>query len=270
MKGISHIGVARALDEAGIRPDAVVGTSIGSLVGALICAGLDWRQMAQIAGEIRKEQIIAINRRVMWLGGIRSRSVFRDEPFRAWLEEILPTRSWSELTLPLRVNATSLLTGKEIWFGTGLREDVDLVDAIYASCALPIFFPPAVLQGDVLVDGGISTTFGITHAVEWGATRVIGVDVGSDLLTIEEAALDHGLVAIHDRVLNLYFLREKAELLARYAEFPGVYVRPQIGHLDTFDFGSMGFFMEEGYRAASEAMDKAGWLAAPRSPTAGC
>jgi NTE family protein len=259
MKGLSHVGVIRALDEAGVRPDAVVGTSIGSLIGALFCAGFGWREMVEVAGQVKKEDIIRINRGAMWFGGIRSMSVFRDDPFRAWLERMLPTRDWSALKTPLRVNATSLLTGKEIWFGRGQRDDVDLLDAVYASCALPVYFPPATIGGDVLVDGGISNTFGITHALHWGARRVIGVDVGADVAPIDETALAQGIVAIYGRVLGLYFQKERGEMLTDYSDFPGVYIRPGIGHLGTFDFASIPFFMEEGYRAASEALAKAAW-----------
>jgi NTE family protein len=260
MKGLSHVGVIRALDEAGLRPDAVVGTSIGSLIGALFCAGFGWREMVEVAGQVRKEDIIRINRGAMWFGGIRSMSVFRDDPFRAWLERMLPTREWSALKTPLRVNATSLLTGEEIWFGPDRRSDVDLLDAVYASCALPVYFPPATLGNDVLVDGGISSTFGVAHALEWGARRVIGVDVGADVAPIEETSLEQGIVAIYGRVLGLYFQKERGEMLADYAEFPGIYIRPRIGHLGTFDFASIPFFVEEGYRAASEALANAGRL----------
>lgn len=254
MKGIAHIGAIKALEEAGIRPDAVIGTSIGGLVGTLIAGGLGWRELTEIARKLRKEDIVAVNRRSLWLGGVRAMSVFEDEQFIEWLERILPGHHFAELILPLRINATSLVTGKEVWFGSGHREDVGLVEAVYASCALPLYFPPAKLDGDVLVDGGILNMFPLSEAAAWGAKRVIGVDVGSDFVPPKEGYFEQGLVAIHDRVLNLNLQRQRQECLDRYGGLPGMYIRPQIGHLHTFDFDRTQFFMEEGYRAAREAL----------------
>jgi NTE family protein len=254
MKGIAHIGAIKALEEAGIRPDGVIGTSIGGLVATLIAGGLGWRELTEIARKLRKEDIVAVNRRALWLGGVRAMSVFEDGHFIEWLERILPARYFAELIIPLRINATSLITGEEVWFGSGYREDIDLVRAVYASCALPIYFPPARIDDDVLVDGGIINTFPLSEAAAWEAKRIIAVDVGSDFLPPKEGYFEQGLVAIHDRVLNLNIQKQRQECLDRYGDLPSIYIRPQIGHLHTFDFDRTQFFMEEGYRAAREAL----------------
>src|SRR5690606_4839321 len=109
MKGIAHVGAVKALEEAGIRPDAVIGTSIGGLVATLIAGGLGWRELMEIVRKLRKEDIVAINRRSLWLGGVRAMSVFESEQFVEWLERILPARHFEELILPVRMNATSLV-----------------------------------------------------------------------------------------------------------------------------------------------------------------
>lgn len=266
MKGIAHVGVVKALEEAGIRPDAIVGTSIGALVGALVAGGLGWRELAEVARKLRKEDIVAVNRRALWLGGVRAMSVFEGDPFLSWLERILPAHHFSELIIPLRVNATSLVTGREVWFGRGHREDVDLSRAVYASCALPVYFPPARIDGDVLVDGGVLNTFAVSEAVAWGAERVVGVDVGSELTHPADGFFDRGIIAIHDRVLNLNLQKQRKECLSTFGDRLALYIRPEIGHLETFDFDRNQFFMEEGYRAGVEAIAAAG-LARP-APTA--
>jgi NTE family protein len=254
MKGIAHVGVVKALEEAGIRPDAIIGTSIGALIATFLAGGLGWRELAEIARKLRKEDIVSINRRALWLGGVRAMSVYEDDTFRKWLDGILPARYFSELIIPLRINATSLVTGKEVWFGSGHRLDVDLATAVYASCALPVYFPPALIGEDVLVDGGVLNIFPLSEAVAWKAQRVIGVDVGSDFLPPPEGYLSQGLVAIHDRVLNLNLQSQRRICLERYGDYPGLYIRPQLGHLHAFDFDRTQFFMEEGYRAAREAL----------------
>ncbi len=260
MKGIAHIGVVKALEEASIRPDAIVGTSIGALVGTLIAGGLGWRELTEIARRLKKEDIVAINRRAMWLSGIRAMSVFEDTPFLECLDGILPVHHFSDLMMPLRINATSLVSGEEVWFGNGYRRDVGLVQAVYASCALPVYFPPLRLDGDTLVDGGVVNTFPLSEAVAWGAERVIGVDVGSDFMPPQEGFFEQGLVAIHDRVLNLSLRNQRQDCLARYSDLPGLYIRPEIGHLSTFDFDRTQFLMEEGYGAARDALIAAEWV----------
>jgi NTE family protein len=254
MKGIAHVGVVKALEEAGIRPDAIVGTSIGALVGALLAGGLGWRELSTITSKLRKDDIVSINRRAVWLGGVREASVFEGDRLRNWMDRILPAHDFSELIVPLRINATSLISGADVWFGHGKREDVPLVDAIYASCALPVYFPPAKIDGDVLVDGGVVDMFAIAEAMAWGAERVIGVDVGSDFLPPKEGYFEQGLIAIHDRVLNLNLQKQRAETLRVHGEGPLLYIRPKIGHLHAFDFDRTQFFLEEGYRAAREAI----------------
>jgi NTE family protein len=254
MKGIAHIGVVKALEESGIRPDAIIGTSIGAIVGALVAGGLGWRELAEVARKLRKEDVVCFNRRALWLGGIRAMSVFEDEPFIEWIEQILPAHYFSELMTPLRVNATSLVTGTEVWFGHGHRDDIDLVQALYASCALPVYFPPAKIGEDVLVDGGLLNVFPLSEAMAWGAERIIGVDVGSDFVPPKEGFFEQGLIAVHDRALNLALRQQRLDCLDRYKNYPGLYIRPQIGHLHTFEFDRTQFFMEEGYRAAREAL----------------
>jgi NTE family protein len=158
------------------------------------------------------------------------------------------------MIVPLRINATSLVSGREIWFGSGHEENVSLLEAVYASCALPVYFPPARIGDDVLVDGGVLNPLPLSEAAGLQPTKVIAVDVGADLMPPTEGHFEQGLIAIHDRVLNLNLQHRRKEALEEYADLPMVYIRPKIGHLQTFDFERTQFFMEEGYRAASEAL----------------
>ncbi len=260
MKGIAHIGAARALEGAAIRPDAIVGTSIGALIGTLLASGLGWRELMEVARRMKKEDIVSVNRRALWLGGVRAASVFDPDPFREWMERVLPVRDFRELMVPLRFNATSLVTGREVWFGSEREQKVPLVDAIYASCALPVYFPPMYIGDDVLVDGGVINPLPLSEAASFKPARVIAIDVGADLNPPEEGFFDQGLVAIHDRVLSLNLQHRRAEALEKFSDLPMVYVRPKIGHLHTFDFERSQFFMEEGYRATSEALEAAASL----------
>lgn len=254
MKGMAHIGAWKALEEAGVHPDAIIGTSIGALIGACLAGGMHWRELAEVARKLRKEDIISINRRAVWLGGVREPAVFEGDHYLEYLRETLPVQSFEELKIPLRFNTVSLVTGREVWFGAGMKQDTPLAEAVYASCALPIYFPPARIGADHLVDGGVLDVFPIRMALEWGAERIIGVDVGSDLMPPEEGYFDRGMIAIHDRVLGLNLQKQREECLADWDGPPLLYIRPKVGHLHAFDFERTQFFLEEGYLAARRAL----------------
>lgn len=255
MKGVAHIGVWKALEEAGIRVDAVIGTSIGALIGCSLAGGHGWRELAKVARALTKDDIVSINRRAVLFGGVREEAVFDGAHYRGWIERNLPLKNFRDARFPVRVNAVSLVSGEERWFGTGIDEETPPVDAIYGSCAIPIYFPPLKLNGDVLVDGGVLDVLPIRHAAEWATERIIAVDVGAEIVPPAEGYFERGMIAIHDRVLTLNLQQQRrnaAEL--GWKGPPLLVIRPRIGHLGGWDFDRTQFFLEEGYRAAREAL----------------
>jgi NTE family protein len=254
MKGIAHIGVWKALEEAGVHPDGIVGTSMGAVIGSCLAGGMSWRELAEVARELTKDDIVAVNRRAMWIAGLRQSAIFSGSHFREYLERTLPVQDFAKLKLPLQVNAVSLVTGEPVWFGSEMREEVPIPQAVYASCAIPIYFPPAHIGDDVLVDGGVLDVLPLRRATAWDAERIIGVDVGAELLPPEEGYFDRGMIAIHDRVLNLNLQQQRARYLEAWTGPELLYIRPKIGHLSGWDFERTQFLMEEGYRAAREAL----------------
>jgi NTE family protein len=257
MKGLAHIGVWKALEERGVVPDAIMGTSIGALIGACLAGGMGWRELAQLARALRKEHIVEINRRAVFMGGVREDAVFVGSHFQDYIRQNVPLADWADARMPFRVNAVSLVSGTEVWFGTDARTDVPVAEAVYASCALPIYFPPLHWEGDHFCDGGVLDVLPIRKAEAWGATRVVGVDVGADLLPPDADYFSRGMIAIHDRVLGLNLQVQRKACLDEYAGPPLTYIRPKIGHLSGWDFERTQFFLEEGYRAGLEALEAA-------------
>jgi NTE family protein len=254
LKGLAHVGAWQAFEEAGVRVEGIVGTSIGALVGALVAGGMRWRELVPLAFSLRKEQIVRINRRAVLINGIRQQALFQGEPLRRYIEDILPVHRWEDLEMPLQVNAVNLETGLTEWFGTGADTSVSMVDALYASAALPVFYPPARVGERVYVDGGAEHSFPLHRAAELGATGMLGVDVGSGKQSHPHRLLAEGMLAIHMRVFSIMSWRTRTEMVAQWREPPLLFVRPRLQGYQTFDFDNVQYFLEEGYRSARAAL----------------
>lgn len=264
IKGLTHVGAWRALQEAGITVDEVIGTSIGGLVGAMIAAGAGSETLTARALAVQRTDIVALNRWAVLLNGIRQPSVFHDVPFREYIARLLPVGTFAELPLPLAVNAVELGSGEMTWFGAGGRDDVPLAEAIYATCALPVFFPPAAIDDGLYVDGGVLDTLPLARAAERGATRIIAIDAGAEGAQESAAILSQGMVAIHQRVFQLMATQRKRRELADWSGPPVTMVRPRLEGYGTFDFDKTAYFLEEGYRATREVLEAEGYHFAER------
>ena len=197
---------------------------------------------------------LADTRRAVLFNGIRQPSVFRGDTLREYLAGLLPEGGWDAMSLPVLVNAVELATGRTEWFGPGARTDVSLLDAVYASAALPVLYPPAVLNGKAFVDGGTEHPLGLDRAAEAGATGIIGIDVGSGETGDVEEILRRGMVAVHQRIFSIMTFRRRRDLLAGWDGPPLLHVRPRLDGYETFDFENIEYFMEEGYRATRDVL----------------
>jgi NTE family protein len=254
LKGLSHVGAWQALEEAGVKFHGIIGTSIGALIGACVAGGMGWAELVPRAFGLKREDIVRINRRAVWMNGLRQESVFLGGPLREYIESILPVTEWKDLSLPLQVNAVNLESGQTEWFGMGANTDVSLVDAIYASAALPVFYPPAHINGGNYVDGGAEHPFPLHRAADLGASGIVGVDVGAGERSPVENVAEQGMLAIHQRVFAMMSWRKRADLVTHWTQPPLLFVRPHLEAYQTFDFDSTAYFLEEGYRATRAAL----------------
>lgn len=256
VKGLAHAGAWRAIEELGIPISEIIGTSIGSLVGACIAGGQTAAMLTERALSLQRQDIVSLNRWAFLLNGISEASVFRPDAFREYLEATLPVEHFSELGLPMSMNAVHLETGRMDWFGTDGRTDVTLADAVYASCALPLFYPPADIYGETYVDGGVRDALPIRRAADRGADLIIAIDVSAGEVKDSKDTVSKGLVAIHHRVMDIMVYTRKREVLLEWTGPELVYVRPRLDGYSTFDFERTEYFLEEGYRATLDVLGK--------------
>jgi NTE family protein len=254
VKGMAHAGAWRAIEEFGIAVQEIVGTSIGSLVGACIAGGQTAEHLYARARALKRQDIVTLNRWAFLLNGISESAVFRPDAFRDYLEETLPVERFEQLVMPLSINAVHLETGRIDWFGVDGRTDVTLAQAVYASCALPLFYPPAEIYGETYVDGGVRDALPIQRAADRGADLVLAVDVSAGEVKDSKDTVSKGLVAIHHRLMDIMTYSAKRDRLISWSGPELLYVRPRLDGFSTFDFERTEFFLEEGYRATHEAL----------------
>lgn len=169
-RGWAHIGVLKALDEAGIVPDVICGSSVGALIGASYASGkldefTDW-----VLGLDRRQVFRFMDFR--WGGGMIKGNRLLD-----FLHEHGVSCDASDRRLPFAAVATDLHTGAEVWLREGL-----LAEVVRASIALPGLFSPVQLQNRWLLDGGLVNPVPVTLARAMGADIVIAVDLNADIL----------------------------------------------------------------------------------------
>ncbi len=253
-KGFAHVGAWKAIQEAEIPVAGIIGTSTGAIIGAAFAGGRTLEEMEEHSRRFRRRDVMRINRRVVWVNGIRSPSMFRGDRLRHFIGGLLPTEHWHELAIPLIVNAVDLASGEMVWFGHGGDMDMSLVDSVHASASLPVLFPPAEVGGRMLVDGGALDMLPLGRAAEMGATRIIAIDVGAGPQADAQAVVDGGLVAVHQRVFSIMAGHKRRESVRNWTGVPLMYVQPDFVATDGFDFERRHFFIEEGYRATREAL----------------
>jgi NTE family protein len=251
MRGMAHVGVVKAMRRLGIAFDAVVGTSIGSLVGAMAAGGYSNERMEEIVFRLQKDDYFRLNFLKFLMKGVRASSVYRGDLFRDRLEEILPGLRIGEMEVPFFCNAVRLETGGLVFWGTPGNTDISLVDAVYSSCCLPGIFEPYQREGYHYMDGGIVDALPLRFARLLRPDLIIAVD-----LTVKATSKHPNY---KDRVLStLYRSFEIAEeviteqSLHMHADERTVLVQPKVGHLSRFDFENV----PEVVRLGEEAMTR--------------
>ena len=167
-RGFAHIGVIQVLEENGIKPDLVVGTSAGSLVAAFYASGKTGAQLQWLADTMDESQLTD------WTIPFMSRGMLRGEALGRYVNSQLNGAKIEDLKMPLGIVATDLQTGDSILFRRG-----DIATAVRASSAVPSVFEPVRIGNKDYVDGGLVSPVPVRSARQMGADIVIAVDISS-------------------------------------------------------------------------------------------
>ena len=253
MRGMAHVGVLRALRTLGLEFDAVVGTSIGSLIGAMVAGGMEIEEIEDTIKDIQKGDYFRLNTVKLLLKGTRAPSMYQGKTFRESLEKILPDVGLADMKVPFYCNAVRLETGGSVFWGTPGLDDIPLVDAVYSSCALPAVFEPLEWQGHHYMDGGIVDTVPLRFAKTLQPDLIIAVD-----LTVKAAyKTPNYKERVVSTMLRAFEIVEDVvveQALHMHVDHRVVLIQPKVGHLHRFDFSQVPEVIEAGEREALRAL----------------
>jgi len=275
-KALAHAGAFRALEQADLVPNHIVATSMGAVVGAALAAGMPFDQVRRRAMGIRRRDVAPFDPLALMMGFF-ARSLFPATALRRAITRIVPKTRFEYLRIPLTVTATDLDSGELLLLGGPERReldrrgrDIELVDALYASCALPLYFPPLEADGRRLGDGGLRAVLPLEAArqLEPNADLFVAVHVGpgfderlsstNDGPDPTDTPVTHipRVVRSHGEAIRI-MMAEQAERTV--AEWPKdaprlVYVRAVAEREATFAVDRVQEYVEMGYQATKRAL----------------
>jgi NTE family protein len=257
-KAAAQIGGLRALEEAGLRPARYVATSMGGVIAAGAASGASADELSRRFRAVKAAEV-ARPRAFTPLAGLWFPSLLRGEPLREVIGRLVPQRRFDELAVPLTLTAVDLDTRELVLFGAG-GLDVPLLDALTATTALPVYYPPAEVAGRRFLDGGLRAVLPLDVAAQFDADLVVAVDVGPgfDEKAPRSRPKGPGLLLAHDACEGILMAQQAQDTLSRWRATPGrcrlVHVRPPLPRQATFAAELFSEFEGEGYRATLAAL----------------
>lgn len=248
--GAAQVGAMRALMEAGIRPDLVVGCSVGALNGAFVAVDPTLARIEELESVWRRlERADVFGRGRGILHAVRGHDhLYEPEALRSLVRSWVPLRDLAQTAVPCHVVTTDLERGVAAWWSSG-----DPVEVLSASACLPALFPPVRLGDGLHVDGGVTAPVPVDRALELGAIRVWVLDVsggslgrrGSRMTALDVLLQSFAITRAHlDRPLTV--LRPDQQVIRLR--------RPDLGPVEMRDFTQTPRLLAAGYAVAKEAL----------------
>lgn len=232
-KGFAHIGVLKVLESNGVPVDLVVGSSAGSVVGAIWASGMDAFSLQKLALAVEDDDLVDL--------GIPDSGFIKGERLEAFVNRTLNNMPIERMRIPFYAVATDLAAGCEVVFGKG-----NAGTAVRASCAIPGIFRPVTIGERLYVDGGAVAPVPVDIARRYGADAVIAVDISGG----GEPSRPKGTIDTILQTITVMYRRLGEHQLAR----ADVVIRPAVGGIGSADLSRRHDAILEGEKAAAAAM----------------
>ena len=257
LKGLAHIGVFRALEEVGLVPDLVVGSSMGSLIGAAWACGMSAETMTTRALQVERRHVFKVAHADMALRRMMSPAVYRREPLETLIRSIVGTCTFHDLKHRLLVNTVDLASGRQCVWGSADTQSAGLKDVVFASCALPGIFPPHEINGRQYVDGAIIENLPVQVAAATASWPILAVNVAATSVERTGSELA-GFAATYIRGLEIVMQTQIESCLRKWGGPPLVLIQPPVADISMFAFDKTPELIAAGYEATRDALQLLG------------
>lgn len=223
-KGISHIAFLKALDEMGVRPGVIAGTSIGAIIGGFYAAGMSGAELEQTLANLGLKDGFKM---AVDFSLFSNSAILKGKGVEEFLRSRLPVLTFEDLKIPLKVVATDFWNRKEVVFDSG-----DLVSAIRASMAMPAVFEPVVAAGTVLIDGGA------VNPLPYDLIRPeCDIAIAIDVSGVKEQMENDPVPNMVESILATFQIMQASIVEAKKKTAPpDIYVRPRLKNIRVLDF----------------------------------
>ena len=255
MKGLAHIGVLQALLERGHRPTRIIGSSVGALVAAAWAGGMGIAKLREVALSLKRKDVFAVAHADMAFKRMRSPALFRREPLEHLIARTVGDLTFPQLDPPVIVNTVDLNSGMQVFWGLPGLDDIRVADAVFASCALPGYFPPHEIGGRFYVDGAVVSNVPFDAARALGPEMIVAVDVSANSVLTADAQ-DDGFAGVFARATEILMQTLLEQRVRTWTAPPVHYIQPRVEHVTMFSFDHLREEVEEGHRATSTALDR--------------
>lgn len=243
-RGVAHIGILLALEEAGITPDYITGCSMGAVVGGCYASGMSVETMRDIALQIKARDIIDIG-----AGFVSGMGVLRTKKLEEMLSNLLGSQQIEDMKIPFRCVATELHSGKLHVFENG-----PAALAIRASSTIPCVFRPVISDDKMFVDGGCLCRVPVKQAKEMGADVVVAVDVLSN--TSEEVENIGNILDLVLRVFDIMDAQQTQMHSALDGDIADIVIKPPMKGISQYAVKDLDKIFEEGYNLGKQYTDQ--------------
>jgi len=233
-RGLTHIPYIEAMDELGLKPTVISGTSIGALIGAGWASGMSGRELREhsfeVLGTLRTIASRLWATQIRGLGGLLKNGISMQIEATSVVDAFLPDNfplEFKDLKVPLYVVATDFQSWHQVVFNSGL-----LRPAIAGSLAIPSFCKPVIYDNHLLVDGGVVNPLPLDQA-DIGTDFLIGIDVAGDP-SANLTKTDHKAIDIWFGSAQIMMHSLTAHMMAAYP--PDIYIRPRVAHIGAMEF----------------------------------
>ena len=222
-KGLSHIAFLKAMDEMGIQPSIIAGTSIGAVIGAFYAAGLTGKRIELIFDGMGIRKMGSM----VDPSGLSSTGLLKGNKAEEFLAQHLPVRTFEELEIPLKIVATDFWAREEKVFDSG-----DLVTAIRASISVPVVLEPVEIDGQVFTDGGAINPLPY-DIIRDDCDILVAIDVSGEKVPEEHDLTPTMLENVFStfQIMQASIVRNMMELSQ-----PDILVRPELKNFQLMDF----------------------------------